>query len=140
MDATLKVCEPTDAVRGAILAPLMDFNAHNGFPPDPQSLAIALSDSSDAIVGGLWGKTVYDWLTVEYLLVPETLRGGGFGTRLMAEAERIALDRGCVGAWLTTFPFQAQAFYEKLGYQVFATLDRSPRDNVRIFMRKHLAA
>lgn len=138
MDAKFEICDPTDAVREAILAPLMGFNAENGFPPDPQSVAITLCSSEGAIVGGLWGKTVYDWLSVEYLVVPEELRGGGFGTRLMAEAEGVALDRGCVGAWLTTFPFQAQGFYEKLGYEVFAALERSPRDNQRIFMRKSL--
>ena len=132
--------DPTEAVRDAILAPLTDFNAASGYPADPQSIAIALSDDSGTIVGGLWGKTVYDWLFVEYLVVPEHLRGGGIGAKLMAEAERIAIERGCVGAWLTTFPFQAQGFYEKLGYEVFATLDRSPRDNVRIFMRKALGA
>ena len=138
MDVKLEAVEPTEAVRDAILALLMGFNAANGFAPDPQAIALTLSDPSGAILGGLWAKTVYDWLSVEYLVVPEALRGSGVGSRLMAEAERIALDRDCVGAWLTTFPFQAQGFYEKLGYQVFATLDRSPRDNVRIFMRKEL--
>ena len=140
MDVKLEAVEPTEDVRAAILAPLMGFNAASGFPPDPRSIALILTDTSGAIVGGLWGKTVYDWLSIEYLVVPDALRGTGVGSRLMAKAELIARDRGCVGAWLTTFPFQAKGFYEKLGYQVFATLDRSPRDNVRIFMRKDLAA
>jgi len=56
----------------------------------------------------------------------------------MVRAEAIAADRGCVGSWLTTFTFQAQGFYEKLGYAVFGTLDNSPGDNVRIFMQKRL--
>jgi GNAT superfamily N-acetyltransferase len=140
MEVKLEVRDPSDSVRDAILAPLMGFNAANGYPPDPQSLAITLTDPSGAVLGGLWGKTVYDWLSVEYLVVPETLRGSGLGARLMTQAEQIAIDRGCVGAWLTTFPFQAQGFYEKLGYEVFARLDRSPRDNERIFMRKTLRA
>ena len=57
-----------------------------------------------------------------------------------AIAERLAAERGCVGSWLTTFTFQARGFYEKLGYEVFGTLDNSPRDNVRIFLRKRLTA
>ena len=133
-----EIRDPTEAVRDAILAPLTEFNAENGYPADPASIAITLSEG-DAILGGLWGKTVYDWLFVEYLVIPEIARGRGLGSRLMAEAERLAVERGCVGAWLTTFPFQAQRFYEKLGYEAFATLDGSPRDNVRIFMRKTLA-
>jgi ribosomal protein S18 acetylase RimI-like enzyme len=71
--------------------------------------------------------------------VPEALRGHDLGSRLMEEAEALALERGCIGAWLTTFSYQARPFYERLGYEVFASLDRSPRDNVRIFMRKSLA-
>lgn len=138
MDSKIEVAEPTDSVRDAILRPLMRFNAASGYPPDPQPIALTLTDSSGEIVGGLWGKTVYDWLFLDYLVVPEAMRGTGLGARLVGEAERIAAERGCVGAWLTTFPFQAQSFYEKLGYEVFATLDRSPGDNVRIFMRKDL--
>jgi hypothetical protein len=56
----------------------------------------------------------------------------------MASAEKIALERGCVGSWLTTFSFQASGFYEGLGYEVFGRLENSPGENVRIFMRKRL--
>lgn len=136
---TLGLCEaPTDEVRQAILAPLAAFNTEQDYPADPQPVAITLKDDAGTIVGGLWGKTVYDWLFVEYLVVPAAIRGRNFGSRLMAMAERVALQRGCVGSWLTTFPFQAPAFYEKLGYQRFGSLENSPGENVRIFLRKRL--
>ena len=107
----MTVCEnPTDDVRQAILAPLAAFNAENGYPADARFLAITLTDPAGKIVGGLWGKTVYDWLFVDYLVVPPSMRGQKFGSKLMSTAERIALDRGCVGSWLTTFPFQAWGF------------------------------
>jgi GNAT superfamily N-acetyltransferase len=137
MDIALTVCDaPSDAIREAILAPLSAFNADNGYPADLKPVAITLTDGDGAIIGGLWGKTVYDWLFVDYLAVPESLRGRGLGIRLLASAEGIAIERGCVGSWLTTFTFQARGFYEKLGYEVFGTLDNAPRDNVRIFLRK----
>ena len=140
MEATLTICdEPSDAIRDAILAPLAAFNADNGYPADPQPVVITLTVEG-GIVGGLWGKTVYDWLFVDYLVVPSDLRGQDLGARLLATAESIAIDRGCVGSWLTTFTFQARGFYEKLGYEVFGNLDKSPRDNVRIFLRKSLNA
>ena len=56
----------------------------------------------------------------------------------MSTAEKIALDRGCVGSWLTTFPFQARGFYERLGYETFGRLENSPGENIRIFLRKRL--
>lgn len=140
MNCSLIICEtPTDADHESILAPLATFNAENGYPANPRSVAILLHDEVRNTVGGLWGRTVYDWLFVDYLIVPEDMRGCDLGTQLLASAESIAADRGCVGSWLTTFTFQAQGFYEKLGYSVFGTLDNSPGDNVRIFMQKRFA-
>lgn len=127
---------PAPEHRDAVLAPLAAFNAANGYPADLEPVAILLQGEDGETVGGLWGKTVYGWLFVEFLAVPEALRGRNLGARLMAEAERIARERGCAGAWLTTFAFQARGFYEKLGYESFGALDRSPGDNVRYFMRK----
>ena len=127
---------PTDRDRDAILAPLAAFNAQSGYPADPRPIAILLRDDAGETAGGLWGKTVYDWLFVDYLVVPEGGRGQGSGTRLMNAAEAIAAERGCVGSWLTTFSFQARGFYEKLGYEAFGALDGSPGDNVRFFLRK----
>jgi len=130
--------KPTEEVRTAILAKLADFNREHGYPADLQTVALVLRGPSGEIIGGLWGKTVYDWLFVEYLSVPAELRGRNIGEKLMTCAEDLARQRGCVGAWLTTFSFQARGFYEKLGYETFAELENSPRENVRIFMRKKL--
>ena len=128
--------EPSAGQRQAIVDPLSGFNAQHGFPPDSRTVAVLLNDDDGVVVGGLWGKTGYGWLFVEFLAVPEKLRGQSLGAQLMAEAERIAIERGCVGAWLTTFSFQAQGFYEKLGYSAFARLEDSPHGNDRIFLRK----
>lgn len=130
--------DPSDELRKAILGPLTVFNSVHGYPSDAKPLALVLRDGAHEIVGGLWGKTGYAWLFVEFLIVDEGLRGRNFGARLMNAAEELAVQRGCVGAWLTTFPFQARGFYEKLGYSVFAELENSPADNVRLFMRKQL--
>jgi GNAT superfamily N-acetyltransferase len=41
----------------------------------------------------------------------------------MEDAEAYARSRGAVGATVETHSFQARPFYERLGYQVFGTLD-----------------
>ena len=46
-----------------------------------------------------------------------------------------ALRRGCRAAYLDTFSYQARPFYEKLGYEVFGTLDDYPLGHQRFFMR-----
>jgi GNAT superfamily N-acetyltransferase len=131
---------PTEELRTAILQRLGRFNAESGYPADPQTVAVVARAADGKLLGGLWGKTVYDWLFVEYLVVEPEWRGRNLGASLLSAAEQVAIERGCVGAWLTTFPFQARAFYEKQGYRVFAELENSPRENVRIFMRKTLAS
>jgi GNAT superfamily N-acetyltransferase len=130
--------DPSDKLRKAILEPLTVFNSANGYPPDAKPLAVVARDDSGEIIGGLWGKTGYGWLFVEFLTVDASFRNRGLGVQLMIAAEDECVRRGCVGAWLTTFSFQARGFYEKLGYSVFGELEESPGENIRIFMRKRL--
>jgi GNAT superfamily N-acetyltransferase len=89
-------------------------------------------------VGGLWAKVFYDWLFVDLLFVPQAFRGQDLGRRLMAEAERAAVERGLVGVWLDTHSFQAPGFYETLGYEAFGSLPDYPRGETRTFYRKML--
>jgi len=91
------------------------------------------------VLGGLLGQIWGGWLQVTYLWVAEAARGAGYGTRLMKDAEAYARSRGAIGATLETYSFQARPFYERLGYEVFATLDGYPVGHVKIFLRKALA-
>ncbi|HEX8444989.1 MAG TPA: GNAT family N-acetyltransferase [Sphingomonas sp.] len=131
--------QPSPEDQAAVLAPLRAYNLAAAGDARTAPVAILLRDAGDATIGGLWGKTSYDWMFVEYLAVPETLRGQDIGTALMREAERIARSRGCVGIWLDTFAFQARAFYEKLGFSVFGTLDDHPVGSRRFFLSKRLS-
>ena len=56
----------------------------------------------------------------------------------MARAEAEARARGCVGAWLDTFGFQARPFYEALGYAVFGALEDQPPGHRRYVLMKRL--
>ncbi|MCH8684115.1 GNAT family N-acetyltransferase [Pedomonas mirosovicensis] len=130
---------PTDDMYDAIVGPLVDYNTRVAGPSRKELIALLLKEpKTKRPVGGLWGQFGYDWLFVELLVVPEHLRGGGYGTKLMQEAERIAMDRGAAGIWLDTFSFQARGFYEKLGFSVFGELPGHPRGGARYFMSKTL--
>src|SRR5215510_11767817 len=87
------------------------------------------------VLGQLWGH----WLQVTYLWVAKAARGVGHGTRLMEDAEAYARSRGAIGATVETHSFQARPFYERLGYEVFGTLDGYPPGHVKFFLRKALA-
>jgi len=94
----------------------------------------------DELVGGLTGATWARWLQVELLWVHPDQRGAGLGGRLLAEAERIAREeRGCVGARLETWGFQARPFYEARGYAVFGVLEDYPPGETEYHLAKRFA-
>jgi GNAT superfamily N-acetyltransferase len=131
---------PDLSVREAIGRGLEAYNEAQDGPGEFRRLALLLRDAGTSeIVGGLWGWTYRHWLTVELLFVPEALRGTGFGSELMRLAEEEAVRRGCRGAWLDTFSFQARGFYERLGYAVFGAIEDYPPSHSRFFLSKTLA-
>ena len=91
-------------------------------------------------VGGLWGETNFAHLHVDLFFVPEALRGTGLGRQMLLQAEQEAITRGCRGAWLDTYSFQAHGFYERRGYAVFGIPEDYPPGQKRIFLHKVLVA
>jgi GNAT superfamily N-acetyltransferase len=140
MEYTLSLTDVADEeVRKAIVAPLVEYNSSQAGPSQNRPIVVLVRDIENAVVGGLWGHTGYDWLFTHLLVVPASLRGRGVGTEIMQLAEREAIARGCHGAWLDTFEFQARGFYERIGYEYFGELPNYPRGFSRFFMKKTLA-
>jgi GNAT superfamily N-acetyltransferase len=108
-------------------------------PRDWQPMAISLRKTDGAIVGGVYGATMWSWLMIDGLWVEESWRGRGLGSQLLLRSEAIAMARGCRGSWLGTFDFQARKFYEQHGYAVFATLPRFPAGHAHFHLRKEFA-
>ena len=110
------------------------------WPRDWQTISIALRDSEGAVVGGLYGATIWSWLMIDGLWVAPELGGQGLGRRLLLASEELAIQRGCIGSWLGTFDFQAKVFYERHGYSVFAELAGFPPNHTHFHLRKHFSA
>ena len=104
--------------------PLRAFNESIVGDATARTLAICCgSPTTDAIVGGLWGRSLWGSMYIDIVFVPEDLRGRGIGTSLLRQAEREAIRRGCRQMWTDTYAFQARPFYERMGFIVFARLD-----------------
>ncbi len=127
---------PQRSDRDALLRLLAGFEAEKAGPLDYKALALMIRDQDGATIGGLYGWTMFGWLIVESLFVPDRLRGTGVGTSLMRRAEATARQRGAIGIWLDTYSFQARGFYEKLGFSVFGQVDDHPPGEARYFMSK----
>ncbi len=123
----------------AIVQGLTEFNRSHTDGAVPQYLLVTVRDDEGALVGGLVGATYLGWLQVHSVWLPDILRGQGYGTELMAIAEREALRRGCTRAVLETYSFQALPFYEKRGYTVFSRLPDFPPGGARYVLTKDLS-
>ena len=140
MTPIVTLTETADAaVREVLLNGILRFSEQGAGPAQFRPLVLLMSDAeSAAVIGGLWGRTSWSFLYVELLYVPDLLRGQGFGSRLLRQAEEEALRRGCTGAWLDTFSFQAPDFYRRRGYTVFGAIEDYPPGHRRYFLRKSL--
>jgi GNAT superfamily N-acetyltransferase len=92
------------------------------------------------VLGGVLGHVWGQWLHIAILWLAEPVRGQGYGRQLLLAAEAYGREQGCQHVELATFSFQARPFYEKLGYEVFATLEDYPPGHRKYFLRKPLAA
>ena len=136
-DSRVEVREtPTDDEKG-IFDALREFNEAAVGPTNSQPLLVFARDDSGAIIGGLRGSTHWNWLYVTMLIVHEPHRRSGVGKALLQAAEAEARRRGCSGAYLDTFTFQARGFYERLGYAVFGVLENFPPGHQRFFLKKN---
>lgn len=127
---------PSSADRDAITQALVAFNDKAVGPSGFRPLAVLVQDADGNTIGGLWGKTNFDWLIVELFVVPEQFRGQNLGSSILSRAEAVARERGCIGAWLDTYEFQALEFYKKQGYELFGTVEDHPRGSRRFFVKK----
>jgi ribosomal protein S18 acetylase RimI-like enzyme len=132
--------KPHAIVRQIIRNGLSDFNRAEIMPDlRIDDMAVVIRDpASKEILGGLWGHTGWEWLTIELLFVPETLRGQGIASRLIRMAEEEAVSRGCHSAWVDTLNPAALSLYERLGYERFGELKNFPSGGSRTFLRKGL--
>ena len=107
--------------------------------PDPSAapVTLAVRDEEGQVCAGLLGRTAWNWLRIDSVWVSDERRGKGVGRELILRAEQIARDRGCRGAHLDTFGFQAPDFYSRLGYQSFGQLEDYP-DETHYFFKKEL--
>lgn len=138
--AIVVAAAPTEEDLAAITKPLLEFNLLAGPAPGYRQIALLIRDDEGRSMGGLWGLVAYEWLHVQYLVVPPDLRGQGLGRELMQRAEHMALEARCTGVWLDTLAFQAPGFYEKLGYVCFGLIEDKPGGGAHYFMKKRLVA
>lgn len=120
---------------------LYEYNLKH-FPPDLREryseIHLFLKDENNKVRGGLLGEICWNWLEIHTLMIDEDIRKLGYGTKLLLEVEKIALEKNCNFIKVDTLSFQALDFYKKHGYQEFGILDNVGRDYQHYYLKKDL--
>jgi ribosomal protein S18 acetylase RimI-like enzyme len=103
-------------------------------------IVVSVKDEGGRLVGGLIGEMFWDWLHIETLWVAENHRGQDVGSHLVRLAEESAREKGFHHSQLETTSFQALEFYQKNGYQVFASLEGKPPGHTWYYLKKDIEA
>lgn len=106
--------------------------------PTARPVGFFLRSDDGGLRGGLTGNLRWGWLYIEMLWVRGDLRGQGYGTRLLVDAEEFARASGAVAVHLDTGGEDALPFYRQRGYEVFGTLEGFPPGSRQYFLRKLL--
>jgi GNAT superfamily N-acetyltransferase len=104
---------------------------------DPYArLLIYARDDAGNLIGGVFGEAYWGWLHVDTLWVAEAQRGHDIGSMLLMQIEQAAAERGFPNSHVKTTDFQALAFYQKNGYEVFGTLENKPPGHTWYYLKK----
>ena len=128
--------KPAPAEEQVVLKGLRAFNVAVIGDPHERPIAVFARDDEGQVLGGLLGHIKWRWLYVAKLWLPDSLRGSGTGTKLMRIAEEHAWKEDCLGVHLDTFEYQALPFYQKLGYELFGTLEGYPPGYRQFYLKK----
>ena len=117
---------------------LYDFNKKSVGDDGHTPLNIVEYDGRGNIIGGILGGTYWGWMYVDVLWVQEDFRHRGIGAKLLREAEKEAVRRGCHHVHLDTMSWQAPDFYKKHGYEVIGVIPDIPSGNQKYLLMKAL--
>lgn len=139
MTVTISPATEDEVQSSGIGRRLREFNyTYLGEYPAEEYIRLNAREADGSVVGGIRALVVFYWLRVEVLWVDEAARGKGIGSRLLAEAERLAREMGARNAALETFEWQAPRFYQKHGYEEVARLEGYAKHFYLALMKKAL--
>jgi len=85
------------------------------------------------------GDEYSGWFYLTDLFVEKNYRGRGVGADLLRSLEEVIAKLGVTNIWTWTAGYEAPAFYQKQGYEVFAEMEDWYSDgSSRVGLRKRL--
>lgn len=139
MNIAITTATPEEVRSGELGRKLRQYNYDFvGEYPEQKHIWLNARDGHGRLLGGLRGFVFLYWLNIDVLFVEADARNSGLGRRLLAEAERQAIEIGATNVRLETFQWQAAAFYLKCGYKEYARIDDYSHEFYLASMKKSL--
>ncbi|WP_202709005.1 GNAT family N-acetyltransferase [Sporosalibacterium faouarense] len=123
----IAVTEKIDKYNAIILNQIERFNRDNNIYPMEERNIMFVALDDDDFVGGVHGIITEDSMYIGWLVVDEKYRGNGIGKNLMYKIEEKAKELNVYSINLGTVEFQAEKFYDKLGYKIVLIKENDPR-------------
>jgi GNAT superfamily N-acetyltransferase len=136
----LKKCTPSPADLQFLEDRLYEYNNQQTGRDDGQLFAFFIRDEKEQILAGISGWTWAEACEITSLWVHPDWRGRGYGRQLLESAEQEARSHGCQAILLTSYSFQAPAFYQKYGYDLAWQLNDFPPGHAHCVLVKRLVA
>ena len=123
----VQVGEGDDDLDEQLSAGLDAYNLEATGIGDQRKITVRVDDTDGVLVAGLRGWTWGTCAGISMVWVREDARRDGWGARLLEAAEQVARERGCEQVVVSSFTFQAPAFYERHGYLETGRVEGLPR-------------
>lgn len=107
-------------------------------PRNYREFGVVLRDEQGDVAGGIVGSIVWDWLQISVLWVSDELRGPGVRAIAIVACRGNRTRTGLQSARLSTFEFEARAFYESHDYVVDSQTDGFPSGHTQYHLNKTL--
>jgi len=119
---------------------IYEFNRDQTGKDDGQLFAFFVRNDQQEIVAGLSGWTWAHACEILTLWVHPAWRGKGYGRGLLESAEQEARAHGCKVILISSYDFQAPAFYQKYGYQLAWQLNDFPPGHQNCYLLKRFTS
>lgn len=127
-DHRLSTGEADPALQARLDAELTRFNEATSGVAGQREFTVRVEDVAGDLRAGLTGWSWGPVAGISMVWVAEQERGSGWGARLLDAAEAVARERGCTRIFVSSFTFQAPAFYARHGYVEVARIPDYPLD------------